>query len=225
MLRKRCPAAIQRSQALRSTTPLPRCPLSPRLNSKSTRSGRGTGGNRRENRQHKPLSALPSDGDRLNSTNRNSSESSDDRCGDIVTREKFSANGTRETRGGKPEPAAGGWFATDSQVVKEEEKLQGYEANDASSDNIVNPARWRVGKTGSIAGSNSNNKKGDDGHGSSSDEGRDALSPSVEATGCAQRSLLMLSYERGPGSDMMQCIIVRDVSVVCTSVLLHSIRV
>lgn len=134
-------------------------------------------------------------------------------CDDLPGEALSITRGTRET-GGKAKRSEGGWFDTSGQDT------QGLADGRGGSD--ANSRRRRVGSstraetesegTGSGVGDDSSgggeDGRGEEGGGEEEGGGWGALFPDAEG----RRSSLMLSFERGRNSDMVQCVIVRDVS-------------
>lgn len=105
-------------------------------------------------------------------------------------------------------PAAGGWFALDGDDRGREDN-----ADDdpfcSSLDSIVTPTRWIRGINGDRA------SRDLDGGERGEDSGRGGCWGTPPLSGDSwsrQCNLLMVSYERGVKSDMVQCLVIRDVS-------------
>lgn len=128
-------------------------------------------------------------------------------------------------RGSWKEPKAGGWFAAQG----EEERLDGEskissdaediddadDADDASKDSCTDTKRRYDGKDGNLllqTGSSDEEQGEDKGEGNDHGEVGGRCWGELYGKMPARCNSLMLSYERGNTSDLVQCIIVRDVS-------------
>lgn len=131
-------------------------------------------------------------------------------------------------RGSKREPNAGGWFAAQKEEEKEDEESKRYndtedddddDGDDTSkhscTDATLNSKQWCVGEVRKLLQRGSS----DEGHGEDEGEGTGDGGVSEHSwvktyerapTRC---NSLMLAYERGNTSDLVQGIIVRDVSI------------
>lgn len=121
----------------------------------------------------------------------------------------------QETGCGTPRASAGGWFAVEGQ--KEEGGKTEVRGIDCSSDSSGGNGRCRLKAERMRAGNGVDGGErggGNSGGGGGGCDGGDrgycgALPPNERQKQCLS---LMLAYERGKTSDLVQCVIVRDVS-------------
>ena len=149
-----------------------------------------------------------------------SSDGDERRCGGDADSDKGlkKLRGNIESRGtsSRLRTSGGGWFTANGQVREEDRKLEVRDF-DSSSDSNASSGRWRVkmgrrrGGNGADGGQGGEDDSGG-GSGRCGDDGRGycgALPPNERQKQCLS---LMLAYERGKTSDLVQCVIVRDVS-------------
>lgn len=129
-------------------------------------------------------------------------------------------------RGSGKEPKAGGWFAAQEEEEKEDGKSKRYSdaegnnddhddaSKDSGTDNTLSSKRRYDGKGGHLLqrGSSDEGQVQDEGEGNGHDRVGGGCWGELYEKMPARCNSLMLSYERGNTSDLVQCIIVRDVS-------------
>lgn len=126
------------------------------------------------------------------------------------------------TSGMKPRTTPGAWFAAQEKKKaragskrddngSESDGVDAAASDDSFSDNIVSSKRRYCGKReGMVTGRYSGNEDNTEKDGGS---GNDSWASIVEGGRSPARcNSLMLSYERGNNSDLVQCVVVRDVS-------------
>ena len=124
----------------------------------------------------------------------------------------------RDASSGTPRAlAGGGWFAADGQAKEGDGKLEVRDVN-SSSESAAGSERWRMKTERRRAGAGAGGEdRGEDSSGGGRSGGCGgggkgycgALPPNERQK---QSLSLMLAYESGKTSDLVQCVIVRDVS-------------
>lgn len=135
------------------------------------------------------------------------------------------ASGDKNSNGAKPRATAGSWFASQEERDNEGEGKKNDDvgddddnsSGDSFSDNIVNSKRCYRGEgKGTLEGGSPGEGRGEDGTGGGGSVGSSSGVCWGESYNGGQTparcNSLMLSYERGHDSDLVQCVIVRNVS-------------
>lgn len=141
--------------------------------------------------------------------------------------DREAASGDENSGGAKPRATTGSWFAAKEEWEDEgESKIYGdtgddddddISASDSLSDKIINSRRCHRGEsTGMLGGGSPGEGRGADetvGGGSVGSSSELCWGESSKGRQTPARcNSLMLSYERGNNSDLVQCVIVRNVS-------------